>query len=283
MRPNYLVIGAQKCATSSLCALLGSHPDIFMTDPKEPYFFSHPELWARGWEWYESLFDAAQRAVAVGEGSTTYTQRLLYPEAAPRIAEFLPEARLIYIVREPMERIRSHWMHNRARPGKERLPFNAAVHERPEYIDNSLYYKQISIYRQHFSDDRILILFFEDFRRDPAAVLKSCFEFLAVNPQAPLEANFRPRHVSSEGYEDRAVLAPLRRLPFFDLLRKGAPNAMRDILVRTLKRPIGPRPEWDDSTRQWAHEQLADESRAFLARYGKPADFWQIAGAPFAR
>ena len=153
MKPNYLVIGASKCATSSLCYLLGCHPDVFMTTPKEPHFFSYSEVWAKGWDWYELLFSGAEEKKAVGEGSTTYTMKGRYPDAAPRIACCLPEARLIYIVRDPLARMESHWMHLRAREGREELPFGLAVRRNPWYIDTSLYNRQITAYRERLTGE----------------------------------------------------------------------------------------------------------------------------------
>lgn len=273
MRPNYLVIGAQKCATSSLCALLGEHPDVFMTTPKEPYFFSSPAIWVKGWSWYESLFDDAGDCRAVGEGSTTYTQNGLYPEAPARIARHLPHARLIYIVRDPLERMKSHWMHLRSRENNETRSFNIAIRERPEYLDNSRYCRQIDWYRAHFSDDQILVLFFEDFRRDPRAVLRCCFEFLQVDPSVEIEGVTAARHASSSLRVDRPILTPLRRLPFFREIRDAVPDRLRHGLWRVFKRPIDPRPEWDEDVRRWAIGQLLDDSRAFLERY-RPRDGW---------
>ena len=77
MLPNFLVIGAAKSATTSLCELLGQHPDVFILDPKEPHFFTrHYEL---GWKWYKSLFSNAGSYERIGEGSTSYSQKGLYP------------------------------------------------------------------------------------------------------------------------------------------------------------------------------------------------------------
>lgn len=274
--PNYLVIGAQKSATSSVCDLLSRHPDVFMTDPKEPYFFSNAEVWSKGFPWYESLFEGAEGRTAIGEGSTTYSQEHLFPEAAPRIAKHLPGARLIYIVRHPLERIQSLWMHYSAKGGRESNPLGVAVRERPEYIDNTLYRKQIDLHRAHFPDDRILVLFFEDFRRDPEGVMRRVFGFLGVDPEVELEDADKPRHVSAEGRVDTAMLRPLRRLPGFGLLRDIAPTGLRERVRGVLKKPIQGRPEWDDESRRWVLEQLADDNREFLRRYGKPDDFWGI-------
>lgn len=79
MKPNYIVIGSMKSGTSTLCHLLGQHPDIFMSNPKEPEYFCNPELYARGREWYETLFEDATGKSAVGEGSTSYIKAHLFP------------------------------------------------------------------------------------------------------------------------------------------------------------------------------------------------------------
>lgn len=274
--PNYLVIGAQKSATSSVCDLLAQHPEVFMTDPKEPYFFSNEEVWSKGLGWYESLFEGAAGCKAIGEGSTTYSQEWLFPEAAQRIADLLPHARLIYIVRHPLQRIESLWMHYMSKGGRETNPLRIAVKQRREYIDNTLYLKQIDRYRALYPDERILVLFFEDFRKDPQGVMRRVFEFLGVDPEfTPPQAD-KPRHVSSEGRVDSAMLKPLRRIPGFGRLRDMLPMGIRNSVRSVLKKPHLGRPEWDDESRTWAIAQLADDSREFLRRYGKPDDFWGI-------
>ncbi|MEX2430634.1 MAG: sulfotransferase, partial [Dehalococcoidia bacterium] len=112
VRPNFLVLGAMKSATTTLCELLATHPQAFVCEPKEPEFFCKDEVYSRGWPWYQSLFRSALHKKAVGEGSTSYTKKLLFPRTASRIAAHVPDARLIYIVRHPIERIESHWMHS---------------------------------------------------------------------------------------------------------------------------------------------------------------------------
>lgn len=273
MRPNYLVIGAQKCATSTLCDLLARHPDVFMTEPKEPYFFSHDEVWARGLVWYESLFAGAAGTRAVGEGSTTYTMRHLYPNAAERLREHVPDAKLIYIVRNPLERTPSHWVHMRSRGGREKRPFAAALREAPEYLDNSMYLRQIDVYRRWWPDERILVLFFEDFVKDKAATMRRCFEFLGVDPSVDVTRDAHAKNVSAGSREDTPLLGPLRRLPLFERLRDAAPRGVREALRRTLKKPTA-KPEWDEESRAYAIERLREDSHAFLERYGKERGFW---------
>src|SRR4051812_21992324 len=88
LRPNFLVIGAAKCATSVLCRMLSEHPQIYIPPMKELYFFNDDDLFLRkGWPWYESLFMEGRDRPFRGEGTPLYTIRDEYPQVADRIAE----------------------------------------------------------------------------------------------------------------------------------------------------------------------------------------------------
>lgn len=274
--PNFLVIGAQKCATSTLCAVLGRHPDVFMSEPKEPYFFSHDEVFARGLGWYESLFARSERKRAIGEGSTTYTQPTLYPRALERVAERLPGARVIYIAREPLSRIESHYLHMAGRGGRETRPFNEAVRASAWYIDNTLYHRQVSMYLERYPRERVLGLFFEDFRKDAIGVARRCFEFLGVDPDAPLAYSGERMNASDDARVDTGATRVLRSIPGFNALRDASPRGLRDAMRRVFKRRVERRPEWDESTRAWALERLVEDSEAYCAMWGKPRDFWGV-------
>jgi len=274
MMPSYLVIGAQKCATSTLCDLMRQHPQVFMTLPKEPQFFARDHVWQRGLPWYESLFEGAEGCKAVGEGSTNYTQAHLYPHAAERIARHLPDVRLIYIVRDPVERIRSQWIHLTSKGSQETLPFNEAVRTREQYIDHSRYKMQIDRYRQYYDDKRILILFFEDFVRDQLKVLRHVFEFLEVDPDYEIEDPYLVRHRSADGRMDRAALKMLRQVGVFRSMIGHVPAWARGPFRPIFKKPVEGRPEWDEQTLRWVIDRVHDESVAFLERYDRPIELW---------
>ena len=108
IKPTFLVIGAAKAGTTSLYELLGAHPEVFLSDPKEPQFFT--ERYARGYGWYESLFADAAGYQAVGEGSTTYSELGIWPQTIDRLAAYVPEARFLYFTRHPLERLESMWI-----------------------------------------------------------------------------------------------------------------------------------------------------------------------------
>ncbi len=274
MEPNFLVIGAPKAATTSICTFLGRHPDVFMSYPKEPFFFCYDHVYAKGWDWYLSMFDKANGKAAIGEGSTPYAQVDTFPNTVPRISYHLPEVKLIYSVRHPIERIESHWIEMHSQ-GLTMSPFLKAVREDIQYLDASSYWKQLSAYRQHYSDDRILIVFFEDYRRDPDRVLRQCFEFLGVDPSIQLQGAHEPVYASVGKRRDRWLTNMLRRrVPGFLELRNRMPKRIRTLASQWLKAEIKGRPEWDKSTRQWAIEQLHQDTQLFLDYCGRPHDFW---------
>ena len=97
--PDFIVIGAMKCATSSLHNRLAAQPGFFMTEPKEPCFFSDDEVWAKGIEWYEGIFADAPEGARCGESSTHYTKLPTYPKTVDRMRRHVPDARLVYVMR----------------------------------------------------------------------------------------------------------------------------------------------------------------------------------------
>ena len=281
IKPTFLVIGAGKCGTTSLCAMLGAHPQVYMCKPKEPRFFSSDEnYYSKGWEWYSSLFCKSAHCQARGEGSVHYTTRDAFPKAATRIAKDLPEAKLIYIVRDPLERCRSQWqMEARRHPNTP--PFAKMIRDRmkDEFMAlRSKYWWQLSAYRDHFPDEQILVLFLEDFTRDHQTQLKRCYEFLGVDKDfCSKQANLH-LHRSSDFVEPTTLVKIVKRVPLIpDLAWRFAPDTVRRAVKSTmLKRPIVEKPKWDADTRKILIDRIYDDSMKFLQYYGKPPDFWDF-------
>src|ERR1700730_14880709 len=151
-KPNLFLIGAMKSGTTYLTKLLNSHPSIFMCDPKEPsYFVDQAQLrkiWAEMWDggyWKEEnylrLFQTAENATILGESSTNYTKRPLVMGVPEKIQQFNPDARFIYIMRDPVERAMSHYWHMVNWEGEWRSILDA-IKEEPQYRDVSYYAMQ---------------------------------------------------------------------------------------------------------------------------------------------
>jgi len=275
IRPNFLVIGAMKAGTTSLYRLLCRHPQIGMSREKEPAFFCADEIFARGWAWYESLFTDAYGKTAVGEASTSYTKRYVYPRAAERIGEHLPDARLIYVVRHPLERIESQWMHG-VHQGWHSSSFRRALEE-PGLLDPSRYWSQISAYRKFFPDERILVLLFDEFKHRPAEFMSQVFRFLGVDPDAPLGELGKAENASTSMESERPILSRLRCLPRFTQAMGLLPLAWRnEVKQRWFTRRMLLRPVWRAMDRQKVLAAIGDDIREFLQFYGKPIDHWNL-------
>lgn len=178
--PNFLVIGAMKAGTTSLYHYLRAHPQVHMPPVKELDFFVEEGNWRRGMGWYAKQFEGAPAAaVAVGEASTRYTKYPSVQGVPERIAAHLPEVRLVYVVRDPIERIRSHYEHRRA-AGAETEPIERAVRDNPIYVDSSRYAMQLERYLDHFPRDRVLVLTSEELRTARQEAVQRLYGFLGV-------------------------------------------------------------------------------------------------------
>jgi hypothetical protein len=198
--PNLFLVGAAKSGTTSLYRELAAHPSIFMSPMKEPHFFSQIEP-APGWEAffphvstedkYLALFEGARGEELVGEASTSY---LWDRQAADRIKRVVPQARILIMLRDPVDRAYSHYW-NDVREGFEKRSFLDALAEerrRSEpgawgasslYIDCGRYAHQVARYLDRFGD-AVLVTFLEDYVKDKEGTISSIHSFLGVGPVA---------------------------------------------------------------------------------------------------
>jgi hypothetical protein len=328
--PTFIVAGAQKAGTTSLYAMLAQHPDVFMSDPKEPgYFirgFDDPERWQTlqrpgpdgvpqslaevrqgifTAQDYAALFasEAARRARHRGEASTPY---LPSPHAARRIAETVPDARIVLALRDPVARAYSAWGYNRARGNEGAASFEQAVeHELAggrddwiwgwRYLYSGLYGRHVGRYYDHFARDRILIVKFEDFRDDAAATFDRVCDFLEI-PRCevsqgarenattrhtnPLLARSRAAFTSPGALKSAAGLLLPKRLR--NRLRKRALGAIdrfgeapRPLAAETRERLAGYFAEDTERLRQLTGLDLADWAPIAHGRAHAASDNWR--------
>lgn len=197
MLPNLVVIGAQKCGTTALHEYLDLHPEIAMSRPKELDFFVEQHNWRRGREWYEGHF-AADTPIR-GESSPSYTN---YPEfrgVAERMSRLVPEARLIYLVGDPLKRIASHYVHNRAvGRGLPTIDAQLADLRNSVFLAHSLYHAQLRRFLRVFPESSILVVDQADLLARRRATLRRVFGFLGVAPDFDSPDFDRVHHVSAE-------------------------------------------------------------------------------------
>lgn len=186
--PDFVVIGAMKSGTTSLFSALGKLPGVRLPATKEPHFFSHPDVWSRGIDWYASLFAGIPTALRTGESSTSYTSPLYSKEAAARIAQTLPRARLVCLLREPRARLRSHFVHE-VRRTREVRSFRAALMDPDSiYVRQSEYARCLEPYFERFDRSRMLIITLEALTADDAHGWHELQAHLDLDPsQGPFE------------------------------------------------------------------------------------------------
>lgn len=214
--PNLFIVGAMKAGTTALHAYLHQHPDIHMCDPKEPGYFADTDPDARARARYEALFAPGAGLRYRGESSTKYTKAPFFDGVAPRIAATCPQARILYIVRDPVARIVSQYLFYRRVQG-ETLDLATAVARNPRYKAFGDYAAQIAPYRALF--DHVLVLQAEDLSSQPQAVMDHVFGWLDL-PPAPVTREERRnnssdalrRHDGATRVAIRPELEPLRRL-----------------------------------------------------------------------
>ena len=276
--PTFLIIGTMKGGTTSLYHYLSVHPEVFMSETKELHYFVAEKNLSRGIGWYHQQFSAAGDARAVGEASPDYTKYPLYQGVPERIASLIPSARLIYVVRNPLARIRSHYLHDVAR-GRERRPIGEAVPGNEHYLAPSRYALQIERYLEHFSREQLLVVTSESLRHDRPAVMRRVHDFIDVTPDLPapvadLEFNQTDRK-SAPGL----LLRTARHVPGTARLRLLAPRQVMaaERLLGTTRRPIDLE---SAAMSEGLTRQVLDELEPDLARLrahvGEGFDAWGL-------
>lgn len=220
-RPDYIIIGAMKCGTSTLAAQLGAQDGIFMTEPKEPQYFSDDPVHRKGPDWYASLFAEAAPGDLLGEASTHYTKLPTYPETVARMKAVCPEVRLVYMIRNPMTRIVSHYIHGWSM-GEISCSFEEALESVPELVEYGLYGKQIAPFVAAYGREAILLTSLERMKQDPGGELARVARHIGHGAPVAWVEDKAQQNVSSER---------VRRLPLQGLLVE---NPVATALRRTL-------------------------------------------------
>lgn len=189
--PDFALIGAAKCGTTALAQMLGQHPRIFVCEPKEPGFYAGvPHFDEAG---YRALFAGAGDRLRC-DASTHYSRRETFPGTAERMVADVPGLKVLYTIREPLQRLRSHFDY-RLRQGTAEGSLETVLARNDELVRASLYAWQLEPWLERCGRDRIHVLRMEDLAHDFDTVLRGVFRFLEVDPDVWItaqRANARP-------------------------------------------------------------------------------------------
>jgi hypothetical protein len=232
--PDFLIIGAMKSATSTLYWWLREQPECFLAWPKEIDFFSSDDRWRRGVQSYGLLFEEAPAGRLLGEASVSYSHPDHSRVASKRIGAVVPEARIIYLVRHPVERLRSHYRHEVQR-GRERRTLSDALAARDNpYADGSRYFSCLGPYIERFPREQICIVRFEDLVSDGSPGWTEILRVLGLPPRpSPGTAH----NVTADHRQWSPAMAQMHRLGLlrFDFAKR-LPAPIRRIGGRVLMR-----------------------------------------------
>lgn len=288
--PDFAVIGAAKCGTTSLNSYLAQHPALFMCPLKESNYFSTEALLQRGDQWYRGLYADATEGQLCGEASTSYTRFPAAQDVPRRLAEANPEMKLIYILREPVRRLESDVLQSikylRSVIGVDHtgMPLDDAFRmlddpASPHFIANraaSAYITQIERYDDHFPRDRILVLFQEDLLADPQGFVDRIFAYLGVASET---LDFGKARNQSSKYVGAArgelAIRRYRDMPAYHLARLALPKGAKDRIKALLGRGTGPEAfRFSDALISELHDYYRPFNDRLRDRLGLALDGW---------
>lgn len=285
MLPNFFIVGAPKAGTTSLYHYLKVHQQIYMSPVKEPNYFSQDEIVAQNLYYkekgignisdYELLFAAANNQKAIGEASVSY---LWYPETAAKIKLTIPDAKIIIILRNPVERGFSHYLMDR-RLGYVRMPYETIVERKgnhrllslyyQQYVELGLYYEQVKRYLDTFSKTRVKVYYYEDLRQ-MTILMKDLYLFLNVDN---LDANTDVKHNTFE--------KPINRLVGFLYSQKVMRNLANHIFPPDYRRKVktfffdkGKKPELLENVKKRLLEIYIPDIKALEKLLTKDLSHW---------
>jgi hypothetical protein len=271
-----------KGGTTSLHHYLRQHPEVFMPERKELNFFldeyagppiNPPEerTWSRGVKWYERQFAGAERERAVGEASVNYSRYPTYPGVAERIAAVVPAVKLVYLVRNPIDRVVSHYLHDVAN-GREQTSLQIAIRRDERYLAPSRYAAQVERYYRVFPSGQMLILRTDELLHRRVETVRRVLEFIGVNCEVHLHVDFEA-HRSNEKLEKSRALTFARRSPFRHLVPRSIRRRLRQVVAHPLDTT---RAQVDRETREFLRTQLVPDVRLLSELTGE--DFGQLWG-----
>lgn len=270
--PNLLIIGAMKSGTSSLHEYLNLHPDIFMSEPKEIHYYADANYKNWSIDKYKSFFLTDKKIVGTSPQSYSKCHNKYYQNIPERIFKDSPDIQLIYIVRDPIERYRSHILESYHCDSQEDIKYSI---ESDNYIKTSMYGMQLKAYLKYFNPKQIYILSLEELKKDSLGEMNKIFDFLGVknlseNNLFEFKVNLADEKLIPRIIKDSILyrLGAKLNLPFTNRLAKIV--AKQFFRYQTKKRKLS------DEEVQDLKSILREDIEMFKKLSGKSFSYWNI-------
>jgi sulfotransferase family protein len=281
--PNCYLIGAQKAGTRTLAYLLNQHPRITIGRTDEPHFFT--DNWSKGLDWYRKQFPEAAGETCL-DASTSYSMAplskgwthrdpALYENTPAKVRAVSPEARFVYLLRDPVDRTYSGYWHD-ARMGVSTGEFRTALQRDPFYLDVSDYHGQLLRWLEHFPLSSFHFVLFDEMKARPHQVANDCFAFFGLPPVTEPIVLESPRNQSRQvGWVGRRLNQIEIAFPGLRaLLGARLPKRLKD-RVLSVKAGSAPLPRLSEEDRRFLVEYFRERNQDLEKLIGKSLDGWQ--------
>lgn len=279
--PTFLIIGAARSGTTAIARGLEQHPDVFLTEPKEPHFFafvgspvnfrgpgddlSVNRVAVTEAARYARLYDRAGTAKALGEGSVS--SLYYHAHAIPNIRSYAPDAKLIAVLRDPIARAWSSYMYMVSKGNEPASSFDEALADEPRRIEENwhhiwhytrmgMYYNQVAAFREAFGPDQFRVFLYEDLRNDPDQLYRQLFDWLGV------DTAFRPsrNEVNTSGQpKSRFLNQAIRSISRVPLMRAAIKSVIPAAVRERVRNANLVRHRMPESARERLTDHFYDE------------------------
>ncbi|MFT5991617.1 MAG: hypothetical protein ACI82G_000609 [Bradymonadia bacterium] len=255
-----------KAGTSSLHAWMNLHPELAMSRTKELDFFTHSKAPLGGLRRYRWSFP--NEGAIAGESSVNYSKSARFPGVPERMARVVPRAKLIYVLRDPLQRTLSHYRHNLSH-GRERRVIEDALTDFPSnnYVVTSRYHEQLLAFLKHYARHQVHLVDFATMRDDPARVMHDVFDFLGVDATFTHADFGKVHHASSNKGRPNRLGATIATVPYLRHLRYALPAVFEAPLDR---------PQLPGDVRDALLEHFRSDVDALRAESGLALESWSV-------
>ena len=267
-----LIIGAMKSGTSTLFDYLSQHPEICSCQKKEPDFFRSYRNWSKGFDWYQSLWKWNPNLHKVAlEASVRYTIRDEWPKTVERIYQTKAKFKFIYILRNPVERIESHFNFLQNIPGQRYRSFSEVM---PNLIAVSKYGMQLDKYYKKFPAEDILILYFDDLKSQPKEMLKKVCKFLNVD--ASYEFHGLGKVSNPTLFSNTLLYAIKSNKKLSDVILSVFPRKLVKLITRPMKSKTKANFKLSPEQGEYVLSELKEDMKKLKEKYGVNIERWNL-------
>jgi hypothetical protein len=289
MRINFICPGTQKAATTTLYDILSQHPNVYLSTPKETFFYNREYKYKKGLTFYQNkYFSGFKNEKIVGEIASTYMCDL---SVAEKIRNILgKDIKLIFMLRNPVDRVYSHYWHN-YREGDEKREFNSIIKEQLNQLENNkksncgylgmgLYSQQIKKYMDYFNEENFKFIIFEEFVKDIPKAMKEVFDFLEIDCYENINYEIKSnkstvyRNVLIRNFYNSNIIRSIR----LKIRNKLSSNNFNRIFLKKIKNFIMYRsfkkPKLDEETRKGILNFYKDDIIELEKLINRELDLW---------